>query len=509
MHVTLIEPSTVFPNREATGVNCEAPMALTTLGSSLKSAGHDVEIIDSIIEGYDQHVPIRSDLVSVGLTPNQVARRIDARTDCIGISCNFFFNFPTCLALGKHLRQQFPTTTVIMGGVGATAFYDMILQQGGADFIVLREGDDVLPALLRSLRNPERVPGIAWLASSGEVRVNDPAPLPSPLDNYPFPDRTLVDLRRYHEIGRPFGFVKEKRFGTTLLTSRGCPMHCSFCTAALVHGRKFRSRSASNVLSEIQYLVEKFGIEELRIIDETFTLDKSRTNEILDGIINRRYNKSLSWTCPNGLFIESLDEKTIDKMQESNCHSVALAVESGNPFVSKNIVNKTIDHEKAEKIIKHFTENTDIMVCVYYIIGFPGETKTDILDTLNFANRMKTHNATISILMPYPRTAVFETARAAGQLLLDENDPDFFYKLLPKHGLISTDEFTPNWLSMIQEVDRFLALHRKGRRSLLQLTRDLVERNGWRAPWIAAMVAYHALADDLSGRRTCVQGRLS
>jgi len=498
MHVALIEPPVVRPKNEtATGIECEPPMALMGLGAVLKSGGHSVQVIDAVAGGYDERERVNDWLVRLGLGFEKVAGRIDPSVELIGISCNFFFNHPTCLDLARFLKARFPQARFLLGGVAPTALFESILADANADFVALREADDTLPLLLEHLDSPEHVPGIAWRDSSGEIRVNRQAPLPLDLDRYPIPDRDLVDLHLYHRIGRPFGFVKQHRFGTTLLTSRGCPARCTFCTAHLVHGRRFRCRSAAGVLSEIEFLVENKGIRELRIIDETFTLDKERAHAILDGVIKRGYGDRLSFTCPNGLSIQSLDEALIDKMAAANFHSVALAVESGDQQVASRIVRKPIDLDKAERIIRHFMDHTDILVCGYYIIGFPGETKAQILKTLEFANRMNTHNATVSILMPYPYTDVYAAARDAGQLLLDENNRDFYYRLMPKYGVIRSNEFTPEWLHMIQETDRFLALHRKRRRSIPQLAVDLVRRNRWRAPQVAAMVLYHAAKGDM------------
>ena len=502
MNVILIEPPVVRPWNETTGIQCEAPIALLYLGTVLKEKGHTVKIIDAFAEGYHLHCTVKKSLVQIGLDFEQIAKRITPDVDIIGITSNFYFNLLTTLNLGRYLKNKFPRVKIIFGGVAATAMYDKVMAVKEIDFVVMHEAEESLPQLLENVNYPHHVSGVCWRDSDGTIHKNVPREFPDPLDKLPIPDRSLVDLQLYHDIGHPFGYVKEKRFGTTIVTSRGCPKNCTFCSARLIHGKKFRSRSAKNVLSEIEYLAEERGIQELRFIDETFSLNRKRASDIFDGLMDRGYHKNLSLTFPNGLYIDSLDESLIDKMSKCNCHSVSVAIESGNDYVQKNLVKKGIDLKKAEKLIEYFVNATDILVCVFYIIGFPGETKSQIMDTMRFANRVKTQNVKIAILQPYPFTEVYNLAKETGSLLLDENDPEYFYKLMPRWGVISTKEFSPEWLKKIMETDRFLALLRKKRKSLWQLTLELLRRKGWDSLHIAAMIIYHGIKGDLSGEHT-------
>lgn len=497
MRIALIEPPIIRPKDEGLGIECEAPMALMSLASILLQRDHSVSIIDAFAEGYFNR-EIKNNHVYVGLKFEQILQRIvDFNSNVVGISSIFYFNLPTVMKLANYLKENIPNIYVVLGGVAPTTLYKDLIKCKGIDFIVLREGDYILPELIENIQAPSKVPGLIWKEGS-EIHINRESSLPEDLDRLPFPSRELVNLDLYLRIGKPFGFVKERKRFTTLLTSRGCPFSCSFCSAGLIHGKAFRYRSAENVLSEIEELVNKFNVTELHIIDENFTLNKQRAMEIMDGLIERGYNKFLSWTCPNGLFANSLDEKMIDKMQKSNCHSVALAIESGDPDVSEKLAKKHINHNHVEKIIKYFKENTNILLCGYFIIGFPGETKKQIMKTLNFANKLQMHNATISILMPYPFTEIYDKLIKGNQQPF--KDSNCYYNLLPKHGIIQTSEFSPSWLKAIQETDRFLALFRKKRKPLWTLCWELVRRNGWMAPRVAGMILYHTIKGDISGK---------
>lgn len=495
MKIALIEPPIVRASDETEGIECEVPLALTTLAATLIEKGHEVIIIDAFGDGYYQRETRGADSVYVGMKFEEILKHVKAfEAEAVGISSLFFFNIPVVVELAKFLKNNYPEAHVILGGTAPTMLHEKLMREKEIDFIMLREADYSLPALLDNINDPASVPGVVWRDGSG-VRVNGYAPLPADLDTLPFPARSLVSLDTYVKIGRPFGYVKERKRFTTILTSRGCPFSCSFCSAVMTHGRGFRCRSPESVLSEIDELVNKYGITELHIVDENFTLNRKRAMKIMDGLIERGYNKFLSWTCPNGLFIKSLDEEMIDKMQESNCHSVALAVESGDPEVSRNLVKKRVDHAHVERMVKHFKVHTDILLCGYFIIGFPGETKEQICKTLRFANKLRLDNVTVSMLMPYPFTEVYEKAKREGWLV---SNGDGYDGLLPKHGVIKTREFDPSWLRGIQETDRFLSLYRKKRKSLGTLSRELVKRNGWMTPKVAATILYHAVKGDIS-----------
>jgi magnesium-protoporphyrin IX monomethyl ester (oxidative) cyclase len=494
MKIALIEPPAVRARDMIVGMACEAPLALTILAATLIQRGHEVIIIDAFGDGYYCREKMEDDTVYVGLKFEEILRRVaDFKAEAIGISATFYFNLPVVVELADFFKDNYPEAYVILGGNAPTTLYERLMRGRGVDFIVLREADHSLPNLLDNIKDPSKVPGVVW-RNGPDIRVNTEEPFPADLDALPFPARSLLNLDTYVEIGRPFGLAEEMKRYATILTSRGCPFSCSFCSATTVHGKRFRYRSSENVLAEIDELVNRLGVTELHFIDENFTLNRRRVMKIMDGLIDRGYNKFLSWTCPNGVFVESLDGEMIDKMQESNCHSVALAVESGDPEVLKKFVQKKVDHKHIERIVRYFKEHTDILLYGFFIIGFPGETKEQICRTFKFANKLQLDHVAISMLMPYPFTEVYDRAVKEGSLILTDAS---YHKLIPNQGVIKTREFSPSWLKAIQETDRFLALHRKKVKSLWTLSQELVSRNGWMAPRVAAMTLYHAFKGDI------------
>ncbi|MEI8349174.1 MAG: radical SAM protein [Candidatus Omnitrophota bacterium] len=500
MRIILIEPPISRPKDETVGIAAEVPMALVSLAATLLKRNHEVHIIDAFAEGYFERTIRDKNSMYIGLTFEDILQRIlNFRADIVGISSIFFFNAPVVVELANFLKERCPNLQIILGGIVPGVLYQKIMKEKGVDFIVRGEGDHILPDLAENIKNPAKVHGIIW-RKGAKIIINEDVPLPEDLDQLPFPARELSDLDLYIKLDKPFGFVKERKRFTTILTSRGCPFSCAFCSAHLVHGKKIRYRSPENVLMEIDELVQNYGINEVHIIDENFSLDKSRAMKIMNGLIMRGYNKFLSWTCPNGLFVKSLDEEVIDKMQESNCISVALAVESGNHDVCKNMVRKPVDHKQVERVVRYFKEHTDILLCGYFIIGFPGETKKQVIETFNFANKLQMHNATISILMPYPFTDIYNIALRDGYLILDETD-EYFSNLMPKHGVIKTNEFDPSWLKAIQETDRFLALLKKKKKTFWRLCWELIFRVHWMLPRVAVMIIYHAIKGDISGKK--------
>lgn len=499
MRVALIEPPCLRRRNETNDVECEVPIGLTSLAASLMQRGHEVIIIDAFAQGYDMRQDRGDDYTFIGLPFGDIAQQVaEFDAGVVGISSVFYFNLPTVLELASFLRHRLPRIKIVLGGTAATTLYKEVMASGSVDFIVLREGDFIFPGLLDNVNDPSVVAGLVW-RKNGRVLTNAEAPLPDDLDRLPFPARELINLDLYAKIAHPHCYVREKKRFTNILTSRGCPFSCTFCSSHSVHGRTIRYRSSESVLAEIDQLVGRFGIDELHVVDDNFSLNRTRAMKIMDGLIQRGYQRFLSWTCPNGLFVNSLDEELIDKMQESNCQSVSLAIESGDEYVSKHLLKKQIDLKHAERVVRYFRQNTDILLCGFFLIGCPGETKEQVIRTINFANKLGLDNAHISILMPYPFTEVYEIA-VAGKLLTTGDGPDYYANLLPRQGLIKTKDFTPEWLRAVKETDRFLTLWRKKRKTFGSLCRELFARNGWSALKVAGMIFNHAMKGDLCGR---------
>ena len=429
-------------------LDCEPPLNLLYLGTILKEHGHQVWVLDCFQMGYDKKETINRKL-RIGLVDEEIAKRInDFEPDIVGVSCIYFFNYKMAHLVCKIVKEVDRNIVTVMGGIYATVFYHRVLDDKNVNMVVKNEGE----LSLLEIANKDIKNGIVE------------NPFIRNLDTLPFPDRGLVNLDDYQR--KAYGMTSGRRF-TTVSTSRGCPSQCTFCSAHHVWKRTIRFRSAENVLAEIAMLKEKYDIEEIHFIDENINLNNKRFKEIMQGL----KKLEIKWSIPSGMALYALDSEIVKLMGESGCYSVALAYESGNQDVLDNIIHKPVRIEKARNLTKEI-QKEGIKTRGFFIIGFPGERKEQILDTIQFANDLKLDVVGMNTLKPYPFTDIYYTAKKQGVLI--ERGVD---TLTLDSSLIKTKDFSPIWVKCIIEADRFLALNRKKRKPFCALFKEVFTRN--------------------------------
>ena len=198
-----------------------------------------------------------------------------------------------------------------------------------------------------------------------------------------------------------------------VVTSRGCPCRCTFCSSTNLWGKHYRTRSAANVLQELDWLVDKFGIEEIKVQDDNLTVNKKRAGEIFQGMIERPYR--LHWNTPNGIAVWTLDKEMLAMMKDSGCFEITMAIESGNQKVLDDLIRKPLKLDKAREINRACRE-LGISRFAYFIIGFPGETKAQIMDTIKFARELRLDMNAIFIYNPLPGSELFEECLKRGYI---------------------------------------------------------------------------------------------
>jgi len=439
MKITLVQPSMKVGRREFYGV--APPLGLCYIASVLERSGHRVEIIDGMVEGLTHD---ENGFRRIGMTMGELASRIsDSNPDIVGISCMYSFMWEDVTGLSTILRDSMPDTLQVLGGFHPSALPEHSLKKSGADCVVLGEGEETFKELVDSYscsNHFSQVQGMAF-KKNGSIVVNPPRPHIQNLNSIPFPARHLIRMEKYIQIGKAPGSQKNRRF-TTMLTSRGCPNNCVFCSIRTVWGRKWRGRSAENVVEEIEELVNKYRIKEIHFIDDNISLDKKRIADICELIIER--NLDISWTTPNGVSVNTLDRDLLIKMKKSGCYQLAFGIESGNEHVLRNIIRKHLSLPRTKDIIRYAKE-MGIWTHGFFVIGFPGETGEMITDTLDFAKSSGLDSAFFSIATPFPGTELYDMMIGEGVGI------DDFSKLRNMDSIIGTDNFTQEEIVEIQK----------------------------------------------------------
>jgi radical SAM superfamily enzyme YgiQ (UPF0313 family) len=246
-----------------------------------------------------------------------------------------------------------------------------------------------------------------WYKERGRVVKNEPQPLIDDLDSLPFPAWELLPYHKYdggetNRKGMPF---------LTILTSRGCPYGCYYCPYPVAQGRKWRARSSENVVEELEYLIKGLGAKTILFRDPEFTLDRKRTMEICEKIMERGLR--FAWRCETR--IDHLDEELIVLMGKAGCFGINLGIESVNEEVLMNLERRPFPLEKAIEIVNACKIN-DIEAYCFFIIGLPGDTKESINKMVDFAIKLKPPFVQFTVATPYPGTKLESWARERGYI---------------------------------------------------------------------------------------------
>ncbi|MEK7817568.1 MAG: radical SAM protein, partial [Actinomycetota bacterium] len=211
----------------------------------------------------------------------------------------------------------------------------------------------------------------------------------------------LMDPRSYPDL--PHQLLHKKFPVAPVMTSRGCPYDCSFCASTALWGRGWRTRSAANVVDEIEMLVRDFDVKEIHFEDDNFTLKASHAAAVCEEILRRGID--IVWACPNGVRIDTLDDDLLELMRRSGCYSLGFGIESGSQAVlEKN--NKKLKLDRVADQVR-MVKRHGIEAFGFFIIGLPGETADTIRETIRYARRVPIDRANFGLLSPLPGSGIF------------------------------------------------------------------------------------------------------
>ncbi len=402
------------------------PLGISYLGAYLES-DYEVKLLDAAIEGYNHEQIISPGFFQYGLTEEQIKQKItDFSPDVVGVSCLYSSQFSAVAKICDIAKEVSLEIITLIGGTHPTFLPNECLEFKSIDFICLGEGELPTKALLDSIKNGqpyEYIDGIAFRRDK-DIVINSQKRIIENIDTLPYPARHLLPLEKYFKIGLPMGLISRKTPAINIITSRGCPFECSFCSSCHFWSRRYRVRSVENVLAEMDEL-KKMGVRELKFFDDNLTLDKHRAKELFRAMIKRKYN--FSWNTPNGIAAQTLDEELLSLMKDSGCYEVTLAIESGDEQILKEVLKKPINLEytlKMAKLIKKYGMDT----YGFFIIGFPQETKKQIYKTLKFMDKIKLDRISLFIANPLPGTEIYDVCKKQNYLRtqVTGNSLDYF-----------------------------------------------------------------------------------
>lgn len=409
--IVLVNPYPYY----ATGIN-EAtiypPLGLASIAAYLEKYSFVCQIVDANI---------------LQLKPQEVFEKIkEFQPDIIGIYMNVV-TAQSGMEISQLVKDHL-NIPVVLGGAFVPEKIDKLLLDSKADYFALGEGELTFLELCQG-KPLEDVDGLIYL-KEGQLMYNKPRELIQNIDELPFPAYHLLpDLRLYKSRSR-------KTPVAPIFTSRGCPYKCIFCSSSSKKspfGNRFRVRSPENVVDEIERLVKDFGVKQIDILDDNFTLYMDRADKILDLIIQRKIKVAIN--IQNGVRADRLTFNLVKKMKQAGVYKLGIGIESGNVEILKSI-KKSLDLQTVRNTVKWCRE-VGIICIGFFMIGFPQDTEDTIKQTIDFAVELNPSLANFMTVVPLPNTELYDIVQKNGWFTQPTDDhgthsgyyaADFHYK---------------------------------------------------------------------------------
>ncbi|HII07717.1 MAG TPA: B12-binding domain-containing radical SAM protein [Methanotrichaceae archaeon] len=377
------------------------PLGLGYIASSLREAGHEVDILDCTF--------LEKDVAH--------SRAIASGADVVGI-----YSMASMRDEALRFAGLLASRSELLMAGGPQPSSDPVPFLDDFDLAVIGEGEETILEVLQHLEDGSdlgSIKGIAYRrgrtgvsalssrrgkrtlkdAGGEEVVATEPRPQHEDLDQMAFPARDLFPNEDYiHYWKRHFG-----KASTALITTRGCPFSCEFCSRS-VFGISYRERSTENVLDEVEEALD-LGYDHIHFADDVFTLNKDRVLDICQKIQDR--GSSFGWECLGR--VDSIDPTVALAMKEAGCERVLFGIESGSDYVL-GLMKKKIKVEEAERAVLA-ARDAGLKTGAFFILCYPGETDDTVLETLRFATRLPLDYLSFTMPHPLPGTSLYERVK--------------------------------------------------------------------------------------------------
>ncbi len=368
--VLLVTPS--LPGHFFGGIR--PPVGMGYLNEYLKTHGVVTDVLD----------------MTMGHGKRNLLNRIrEFRPGLIGYTVHTY-QFGHAYALLEDVKKRFPSIASVVGGPHVSALRSEVLNQSqGIDYAIEGEGEKALYGLCSG--DPlDDVPGLSF-RSDGKAVQGRPRVYSPNLDEFPFPRYEQYHPERYAEI--------------EIVTSRGCPYPCIFCSVPTIMGNRVRYRSVESVVEEIAYFAHRYGRRIFQFGDDNLLADKDRIYRLVDVLASRNL-KGLTLRCGQGIRADFLDKDILAAMKRAGFRHIGIGVESGSDRVLK-VIRKGESLEKIDRAIALACE-MGFDVSLLFIVGTPGETVEDVERSIALAQKHPVMKAFFFNLVPFPATPIHD-----------------------------------------------------------------------------------------------------
>jgi len=406
----LLHPPITLKKEDVPSFGFFPPMGLAYLASVLEESGMPVAIRDLLVDGEEHWEDCGDGNLRVGLPEHeieQILRKVSPRI--VGIP-NIFSAFSSdSLRLARLVRKVMPDALIVMGGAQASKEPRPLLETGAVDVVVMGEGEYVFRDLVSTvfdgrLDEARVLKGTVWLDANGDIVDNSAPDTIFDLDGIPFPAYHLLPMEKYiWQRSANFAVTMRRPIGH-MITTRGCPFKCIFCSTT----KGFRKRSAKNILKELKFLINEYGIREVHFHDDSFAADAKRVAELCQMIIDEGLD--IRWQVSQGINSCALDESLLELMHKSGMYRVGFPIESACAKTLR-FIRKPVRLDTVTKLIQKCNE-LGIYTFGCFMIGFPEETRKEIKETIDFILNSGLDYVKVSITQPLVGSELYSVYRS-------------------------------------------------------------------------------------------------
>jgi len=415
------------------------PLGLAYIAGAVKQAGFLCTVIDGTGEALDSisQYPDRTDFMIQGLSLEKIVARIPPETRIIGLACMFSTLWPLVRELAKSIRHHHPDIPIVLGGEHGTAVPDLVLRHSPIDAVVLGEGEETFISLIRKVIEGQEwrnLPGLA-VHQDGEVRNNGLSVRIRTVDELPLPDWDAFPIEQYISRHQSNGINIGRSM--PILSTRGCPYQCTFCSNVNMWTTRYVTRDPVKVVDEMELYHNKYNIINFDFQDLTAVVKRQWVVAFCNELIRR--DLTITWQMPSGTRSEVFDEEVADLLFKSGCRALAFAPESGSAEILRSI-KKQVDIEHMLKAMKIAVKRNFRLSC-FIVIGFPDDTPETLRLTLSLIRRMAligVHDVAVTKFVPYPGSILFRQLQQDGVIQLDDrffvSPMDFYTSKAPSYS---------------------------------------------------------------------------
>jgi magnesium-protoporphyrin IX monomethyl ester (oxidative) cyclase len=361
------------------------PLGLLYAASIFKNKGCTVKVIDCLVSNYTQ-IKKYKNYIHYGIPENTLTHLIkEYDPQIVGIENQFAIQEEQTVRVAEITKGINNSILVIVGGANVSCRGKQILSNSYIDIGVKGESEKIIEELIDYYRQKKHLKEIDGIVFRKENKIieNKPSLFIENLDEIPLPAYDLVDMEKYLTLYKKGIYTRDRdvKRSISMITSRGCPHNCVFCSVHQSMGKRWRFHSTKYIKNHIIELSKKYNIRHIHFEDDNLLMEMSRFLPILDTL----HDEKITWDTPNGIRADlDINENILMKIKKSGCKSLTIGVESGDQQILQNIVKKSLQLSKVVEFAK-LCKQANIPLRAFFILGFPGETIQTMKKTVNFA----------------------------------------------------------------------------------------------------------------------------